>query len=60
MIGEFPLKYLGIPIHYRKLSNTNWKRVEELFEKKDSTVGKENTFFAIPQGVLKKLDYFRS
>jgi hypothetical protein len=33
-IGEFLLTYLGIPIHYRELSNTNWKRVEEHFEKK--------------------------
>jgi hypothetical protein len=42
-IGEFPLTYLGIPIRYRKLSNTNWKRVEERFAK-DSTVEKENIF----------------
>jgi hypothetical protein len=27
--GDFPLKYLGIPIHFRKLSNADWKRVEE-------------------------------
>jgi hypothetical protein len=33
-VGEFPPKYLGIPVHYRKLSNTDWKRVEEYFEKK--------------------------
>jgi hypothetical protein len=32
--SEFPLKYLGIPIHYRKLNNTDWKRVEEHFEKR--------------------------
>jgi hypothetical protein len=31
--GDFPLKYLGIPIHFRKLSNADWKRVEERFEK---------------------------
>jgi hypothetical protein len=29
--GDFPLKYLGIPIHYRKLSNADWKRVEERY-----------------------------
>jgi hypothetical protein len=23
--GDFPLKYLGIPIHFRKLSNADWK-----------------------------------
>jgi hypothetical protein len=79
-IGEFPLTYLGIPIHYRKLSNTDWKRVEERFEKrlnswkgKHLSIGGKLTlinsvlsslsmymmsFFVIPRGVLKKLDYF--
>jgi hypothetical protein len=33
-ISEFSLTYLGISIHYRKLSNTYWKRVEECFERK--------------------------
>jgi hypothetical protein len=32
--GAFPMRYLGIPIHYRRLSNADWKRVEERFEKK--------------------------
>jgi hypothetical protein len=27
------MKYLCIPIHYRRLSTENWKRVEEHFEK---------------------------
>jgi hypothetical protein len=36
-IGAFPFKYLGIPIHYRKLSNRDWKQVEERFEKKLSS-----------------------
>jgi hypothetical protein len=31
--GEFPLKYLGIPMHYRKLSNKDRKKVEERIEK---------------------------
>ena len=35
--GEFSLKYLGIPIHYRKLRNADWKRVEEQFEKRLSS-----------------------
>jgi hypothetical protein len=81
-IGDFPLTYLGIPIDYRKLSNTDRKRVEERFEKRlNSWKGKHlsirgkltlinsvlssllmymMSFFAIPRGVLKKLDYFRS
>jgi len=28
------MRYLGIPIHYRRLSNADWKRVEECFEKR--------------------------
>ena len=32
--GAFPMRYLGIPIHYRRLSNADWKRVEERFEKR--------------------------
>ena len=27
--GEFPIKYLGILIHYRRLTNAEWKHVEE-------------------------------
>jgi hypothetical protein len=26
--GTFPFKCLGIPMHYRKLSNKDWKKVE--------------------------------
>jgi hypothetical protein len=76
------MRYLGMPIHYRKLSNAVWKRVEEHFEKRlSSWKGKHlstgghltlinsmlsslpmymMSFFGIPRGVLKKLDYFRS
>jgi len=32
-LGSFPLRYLGIPIHYRKLSNSNWLKIQERFEK---------------------------
>jgi mannosylglycoprotein endo-beta-mannosidase len=35
--GALPMKYLSIPIHYRTLSNANWKRVEEHFEKRLSS-----------------------
>jgi hypothetical protein len=31
--GSFPFKYLGIPMHYMKLSNKDWKLVEERIEK---------------------------
>jgi hypothetical protein len=32
--GDYPFKYLGIPMHYRKLNNSDWKTVEANFEKK--------------------------
>jgi hypothetical protein len=35
--GEFPIKYLGIPIHYRTLRIANWRMVEEHFEKRLSS-----------------------
>jgi hypothetical protein len=33
-MGSFPFRYLGIPMHHRKLKNLDWKEVEERFEKK--------------------------
>jgi hypothetical protein len=27
--GQFPIRYLGIPIHFRRLTNAEWKIVEE-------------------------------
>ncbi|WVZ88936.1 LOW QUALITY PROTEIN: hypothetical protein U9M48_035403, partial [Paspalum notatum var. saurae] len=78
---NFPINYLGIPIHFRKLRNCDWVQVEERFEKRlNSWKGKHlpiggrltlinsvlsslpmymMSFFSIPKGVLKKLDYFR-
>ena len=40
-IGSLPFKYLGIPIHHKKLKNGEWKPVEDCFEKKlSSWIGK--------------------
>lgn len=40
-IGSLPFRYLGIPIHFRKLKNGEWKPVEDRFEKKFSSwIGK--------------------
>jgi len=33
-ICSFPFRYLGIPIHFRKLRNCEWKPVEDQFERK--------------------------
>ncbi|WVZ54678.1 hypothetical protein U9M48_005442 [Paspalum notatum var. saurae] len=32
--GVFPFKYLGIPMHHKKLFNKDWIEVEERFQKK--------------------------
>jgi hypothetical protein len=31
--GVYPFRYLGIPMHYRKLYNSDWKMIEERIEK---------------------------
>jgi hypothetical protein len=36
-LGRYPFKYLGIPMHYKKLLNADWKVVEHRFEKKLSS-----------------------
>jgi hypothetical protein len=81
-IGSLPFRYLGIPIHFRKLTNGEWKPVEDRFEKKFScwagkmlSYGDRLTlinsvltslpmfmlsFFEVPIGVRKRLDFFRS
>jgi hypothetical protein len=33
-IGSLPFRYLGIPIHFRKLKNGEWNPIEDRFEKK--------------------------
>jgi hypothetical protein len=35
--ASFPFKYLDIPMHFRKLSNKDWKVVEEMVEKRLSS-----------------------
>ena len=32
--GKYPFRYLGIPMQFRKLSNADWRIIEEKFEKK--------------------------
>jgi hypothetical protein len=33
-MGLYPFRYLGIPMHYLKLYNSDWKMIEERIEKK--------------------------
>jgi hypothetical protein len=35
--GTYPFKYLGIPMHYKRLSNNYWKMIEQRIEKKLSS-----------------------
>jgi hypothetical protein len=32
--GTYPFRYLGIPMHHRRLSNSEWKIIEHRIEKK--------------------------
>ncbi|WVZ92388.1 hypothetical protein U9M48_038459 [Paspalum notatum var. saurae] len=58
-VDSFPI---NIPIHFKKLRNCDWKKVEERFEKRLSSflLMHMMSFFSLPKGVRKKLDYFRS
>jgi hypothetical protein len=29
--GSYPIRYLGISMHHRKLNNNDWKEIEEIF-----------------------------
>jgi hypothetical protein len=33
-IGSLPFRYLGIPIHFRRLKNGEWKLIEDRFKKR--------------------------
>jgi hypothetical protein len=40
-LGALPFRYLGKPIHFRKLKNDEWRPIEDRFEKKlSSWIGK--------------------
>ena len=36
-LGQFSITYLGIPVHYRRLTNAEWKHVEERLQKRLSS-----------------------
>jgi hypothetical protein len=36
-MGHFTFRYLGIPMNHKKLSNKDWKAIEEQFQKKLSS-----------------------
>ena len=33
-LGSYPFRYVGIPMHFRKLSNNDWKIIEDRIEKR--------------------------
>jgi hypothetical protein len=41
--GDYPFRYLGIPMHYRQLLNFEWSKVEDA-SSKSSRVGKQNIY----------------
>jgi hypothetical protein len=36
-VGAYPFKCLGIPMHHKKLNNSDWKAIEQRIEKKLSS-----------------------
>jgi len=42
-VGKFPFRYLGLPMHTRKLKNKDWQMIEKQIER-DSVVGKVKRF----------------
>ena len=42
--GMFPFRYLGISMHYRRLQNSDWKGVDERFQKKVKRMEREVAF----------------
>jgi hypothetical protein len=61
-LGSFPFKYLGIPIHFRKLKNGEWKPLEDQFEVKlSSWIGKLLSYgdrLVLINSVIKGLSMF--
>jgi hypothetical protein len=33
-LGQYPFRYLEIPMHHKKISNVDWQIIEDKFEKK--------------------------
>jgi hypothetical protein len=33
-LGEYPFRYLGIPMHHKRITNADWKIIEQKFEKR--------------------------
>jgi hypothetical protein len=33
-IGHFPISYLGIPVHFRRLAIAEWKHIEKILQKR--------------------------
>jgi hypothetical protein len=74
MQGQFSIRYLGIPIHYQRLTLAEWKVIEERLKKHlrswicklliNSVVTNMAlhmiSFFLFPKAVFHKLDYCRS
>jgi hypothetical protein len=42
--GSFPFRYLGIPMHHKKLLNRDWKEIEERFQKKTKLLERKTPF----------------
>jgi hypothetical protein len=36
-LGQYPFRYLGIPMHYKRITNADWKIIEDKFENRLSS-----------------------
>jgi hypothetical protein len=74
-LGQYPFRYLGIPMHHKKISNAKQKIIKEKFELLErKALGRlvlinsiltslamfMLSFYEVPKEVLYKLDFYRS
>ncbi|WVZ51062.1 hypothetical protein U9M48_002248 [Paspalum notatum var. saurae] len=55
-VGTYPFRYLGIPMHSRKLNNRYWKHIEDI-SKKNYVGGRVNYFLLVVNYFLLVEDY---
>jgi hypothetical protein len=57
-LGSIPISYLGIPIHYRKLTLAEWKLIEERLQKRLSSW--EGKLLSLGGDWFSKMQYLRT
>jgi hypothetical protein len=47
-MGQYPFKYLGLPMHHKKISNEDWKIIEDKFEKETKLLERKDAIVRWP------------